>query len=297
MASHSKNIYEVLANRISEYVQAHLDQDIIIDDLAAVMGVSKYHLNRLFQATTGFQLGEFIQRRRLQQAYSLLSAGKCSVIEASLAVGYQSHSAFSRAFLKAFSCKPSEVKLGAECVWKTPNTLKGINKRASDLQPEWVDQPRQLFRGLFGTGFKENSYKSLAESLFKELNTRLRAANVEKISSAPIGVSLESPWQGDQTASRFFIGVAAKNLPANIALDEYTWAQGKWACFKHVGAYNLMWQTISRIYAEWVIPGSIELADDAIVQVYIKNPQTTPETELVTELYFPVKASSYPASA
>lgn len=42
----------------------------MIEVLAAMVGVSKYHLNRLFQATTGFQLGEFIQRRRLQHAYS-----------------------------------------------------------------------------------------------------------------------------------------------------------------------------------------------------------------------------------
>ena len=98
-----------------------------------MVGVSKYHLNRLFQATTGFQLGEFIQRRRLQHAYSLLSAGECSVIDASLAVGYESHSAFSRAFHKAFDCKPNEVRLGTECLWKTPNTLKNISKRDLSL--------------------------------------------------------------------------------------------------------------------------------------------------------------------
>ena len=75
MPNNSKNLYEAFANHISEYVQAHLDQEIVIEDLAAMVGVSKYHLNRLFQGTTGFQLGEFIQRRRLQHAYSLLSAG------------------------------------------------------------------------------------------------------------------------------------------------------------------------------------------------------------------------------
>lgn len=289
MPSHSKNLYEVFANQISEYVQAHLDQDISIEDLAAMVGVSKYHLNRLFQATTGFQLGEFIQRRRLQHAYSLLSAGECSVIDASLAVGYESHSAFSRAFIKAFGCKPNEVKRGAECLWKTPNTLKNISTRDSELQPEILALPARKCFGLYGKGFKNNSFKSLGESLFAELGERLQTIDYADYFSSAVGVALESPWQGDQTASRFFAGILDENLPANLNLDEYLWAEGKWAKFRYTGSYSLMWQTISRIYAEWVIPNGIALKDDAIVQVYLNNPRTTIETELVTELYFPLQ--------
>jgi AraC family transcriptional regulator len=288
MPNNSRNLYEAFANHISEYVQAHLDQEIAIEDLAAMVGVSKYHLNRLFQATTGFQLGEFIQRRRLQHAYSLLSAGECSVIDASLAVGYESHSAFSRAFHKAFDCKPNEVKLGTECLWKTPNTLKNISKRDPGLQPEILELPARKCFGLYGRGFKNNSFKSLGESLFFELSERLQTIDYQDYFSAAVGVALESPWQGDQTASRYFAGVLDENLPDSLGLDEYLWVQGKWARFRYTGAYGLMWQMISRIYAGWVIPEGIRLKDDAIVQVYLNNPKNTPESELMTDLYFPL---------
>lgn len=288
MVSNSKNLYEVFANHISEYVQARLDQEIVIDDLAEKIGVSKYHLNRLFQATTGFQLGEFIQRRRLQKAWALLAAGECSVIDASLAVGYESHSSFSRAFLKAFNCKPSDVKLGTECIWKTPNTLKNISKRDVDLQPDIMELPARKCFGLYGRGFKNNSFKSLGESLFTELGERLQTIHYEDYFSAAVGVALESPWQGDQTASRFFAGVLDENLPENLGLEEYVWAAGKWARFQYTGSYGLMWQTISRIYAGWVIPEAITLKDDAIVQVYRNSPKNTPESELITDVYFPL---------
>jgi AraC family transcriptional regulator len=288
MPNHSKNLYEAFANHISEYVQAHLDQEIIIEDLAAMVGISKYHLNRLFQATTGFQLGEFIQRRRLQHAYSLLSAGEGSVIDVSLAVGYESHSAFSRAFHKAFGCKPNEVKLGTECLWKTPNTLKNISKRDSGLQPEILELPMRKCLGIYGRGFKNSSFKSLGESLFAELDERLQTIHYEDYFSSAIGVALESPWQGDQTASRFFAGILDGNLPDNLRLEEYLWQQGKWARFQYVGSYGLMWQTISRIYAGWVIPEGIRLKDDAIVQVYLNNPKHTPESQLITDVYFPL---------
>lgn len=289
MRNNSKNHYETFANHISEYVQAHLDQEIVIDDLSETIGISKYHLNRLFQATTGFQLGEFIQRRRLQHAYALLSAGECSVIDTSLAIGYESHSAFSRAFLKAFDCKPNEVKLGTECLWKTPNTLKNISKRDLSLQPNIVELPARKCCGLYGQGFKNNSFKSLGESLFAELDERLQAIHYEDYFSLAVGVALESPWQGDQTASRFFAGVLDEALPKSLGLNEYLWAEGTWARFQYTGAYGLMWQMISRIYAGWVIPEGIRLKDDAIVQVYLNNPKHTPESELITELYFPLQ--------
>jgi len=288
MAIKTKNLYEKLANHISEYVQQHLDEGIVIDDLAERIGVSKYHLNRLFQATTGFQLGEFIQRRRLQKAYSLLSTGDFSVIDASVAVGYESHSAFSRAFLKAFACKPSEVKLGAEFIWKTPNTLKNISGRDCHLQPEILNLPIRKCYGFYGTGFKDNSFKSLAESLFSELSTRLQTIDYEDYFSSAVGVALESPWYGDQIKSRFFAGILADYLPQHLELDEYIWSQGKWARFRYTGAYSLMWQFISRVYAGWVIPEGISLKDDAIVQVYLNNPNDTPQAMLATDLYFPL---------
>lgn len=290
MSNNSKNIYENFANQISEYVHNHLDQEIVIDDLSAIVGISKYHLNRLFQAVTGFQLGEFIQRRRLQQAHSLLASGDYSIIQISLAVGYESHSAFSRAFLKAFNCKPSDVKLGTESVWKTPVNLKNTYKCDTLLQPELVELCNQTYRGVYGAGFKDNSFIELAESLLSGLFKRLECAGINEFPSTPIGVSLESPWQGDQTESRFFIGIHNQNLPDNIELDDYMWPQGTWARFQHKGPYNLLWQTISRIYAGWVIPEGIELKDDAIVQIYFDNPKTTSATDLRTDLYFPIKS-------
>lgn len=288
MPNNSKNLYEGFANHISEYVQENLDQEIVIEDLAAMVGVSKYHLNRLFQATTGFQLGEFIQRRRLLHAYSLLAKGNSSVIDVSLAVGYESHSAFSRAFQKAFDCKPNEVKLGTECMWKTPNTLKNISKRDLSLQPDMLELPTRICCGLYGQGFKNNSFKSVGDSLFDELDKRLQTINYDDYFSAAVGVALESPWQGDQTTSRYFAGVLDENLPKSLGLEEYSWAAGNWARFQYTGAYDLMWQMISRIYAGWVIPEGIRLKDDAIVQVYLNNPKNTPAAELLTDLYFPL---------
>jgi AraC family transcriptional regulator len=282
-----------VANQISEYVQAHLDEEIVLDDLALRVGISKFHLNRVFHATTGFQLGEFIQRRRMQTAYALLATDNTSVIEASLAAGYQSHSGFSRAFLSAFGCTPNDVKRGSDCVWRTPNTIKKAQDSVVALLPEILMLPTQHFRGLYGTGFKNSSFVELGNSLSMQLAKVLRDAGLGNLYAAPIGVSLETPWQGDQGKSRFFLGIAAAGLPmtlpsAEFPLAEFIWQQGTWAKFHHQGSYSLMWQTISRVYATWIVPEQIRLRDHNIVQVYLNNPSTTAETDLITAMYFPI---------
>lgn len=189
----NKNNYHQLSDQISDYVQHHLDEVISIDALAEHVQVSKFHLNRIFQLTTGFQLGEFIQRRRLQKAYALLAASNCSVIDASLSVGYESHSSFSRAFLKAFGCKPNEVKLGSVCEWSTPNTLKNTCQLDSELQPEIIQLPEKILYGVYGTGFENNSFQGLSQRLVNALLSRSNESGADYKRQIVVGVSLDSP--------------------------------------------------------------------------------------------------------
>ncbi|MFT6692196.1 MAG: AraC family transcriptional regulator [Colwellia sp.] len=50
-----------------------------------------------------------------------------------------------------------------------------------------------------------------------------------------------------------------------------------------------MWQTISKVYAQWVLANSIKLKDQQIVQLYLNNPMETEPEALKTELYFAVE--------
>lgn len=288
IAARSGQLYAALADDISQYVQAHLDQDISIDSLATRAGVSKFHLNRLFEAVTGFQLGEFIQRRRLQRAYFLLVSGNSSILDVGLTAGYASHSAFSRAFLKAFGYRPSQVKANAVRKWQTPNTIKKPPPRDQRLRPELLALPTRQLRGLYGAGFDKNSFIALGQRLFDGLGGHLDAAGLAGAGMPVIGVSADSPWQGDPEQSRYFLGVDGSDLPERSGLATYEWQAGMWARFHHRGSYASMWQTISRIYAGWIIPEGIRLRDEAIVQVFLNNPKNTPAAERMTALHFPV---------
>ena len=59
-------------NQIAQYVYDNIEENITLDSLSQTFFVSKYHLNRLFFAQIGMNIGEFIQRRRMELAYQLI---------------------------------------------------------------------------------------------------------------------------------------------------------------------------------------------------------------------------------
>jgi AraC family transcriptional regulator len=286
--------YRDLVNYIGQYVHDHVGEPLTIDLIAAKVGVSRYHVNRIFHAATGFLLGEFIQRRRLEQAYTLLSDTRAEIIEVALRVGYESHSAFSRAFLKAFGRNPNEVRRGEAPRFALPQLIKQASR--PDVRPEIVTLERQDLVGLYGQGFQDQSFVALAARLYEQLANELGLTRgFDPAVHRLVGVSLDSPWVGEQEQSRFFAGMLlASNASGSRRLKRYHWPGGQWARFTHTGPYQTMWQTISRIYAGWIVNENIVLRNEAIVQRYLTLPADVPQEQLETHLYFPLETGELP---
>jgi AraC family transcriptional activator of mtrCDE len=81
-----------------------------LDELADVAGASRATLVRLFQKSIGAAPLEFLTDLRLNLARNKLTSSSQSMMEIAAAVGYQSESAFSRAFSRHFGIPPSEAR-------------------------------------------------------------------------------------------------------------------------------------------------------------------------------------------
>src|SRR5436305_14977102 len=91
--------YERRVNRVMDYVQAHLAEDLTLEKLAAVAAFSPFHFHRVFAAITGETLSDFIRRIRLERAASALGLLRdTSVLEIALRYGFSSAATFARAF-------------------------------------------------------------------------------------------------------------------------------------------------------------------------------------------------------
>ena len=103
------------------FIESHYSRDIGLDEIAAVGGVSRFHMSRAFGASTGHSVMGYIRARRLTDAAFTLAKGAPDILAVALDAGYGSHEAFTRAFRDRFGLTPEEVRANGavpqpECV-------------------------------------------------------------------------------------------------------------------------------------------------------------------------------------
>ncbi len=97
-------------SKAKQYVNAHLDEKICLDDVAAHVHVSPYYFCKLFKQSTGMTLTEYVNRRRVEWAKRKLLNPQARVTEIAYDVGYQSLSQFNRSFLKYAGQSPTDYR-------------------------------------------------------------------------------------------------------------------------------------------------------------------------------------------
>lgn len=100
MEPKNRRIQEILS-----YLDNHLEEEISIEDLAQRFYVSKYHMMRLFRQETGTTIHGYLTDKRLLRAREQISQG-IPAAQACFQSGFQSYSAFSRAYGKRFGMTP-----------------------------------------------------------------------------------------------------------------------------------------------------------------------------------------------
>lgn len=95
--------------RVRDYVHAHLSEEITLEALAALVHLSPYHFARKFKAATGLPPYQYVLQCRVEQAKTLLVAGKHSISEVAQAVGFASQSHLTRHIKNAFGVTPGAL--------------------------------------------------------------------------------------------------------------------------------------------------------------------------------------------
>lgn len=132
------------------FVESHYSRDIGLDEIAAIGGVSRFHMSRAFGAATGHSVMGYVRARRLTDAALSLSKGAPDILAVALDAGYGSHEAFTRAFRDRFGQTPEEVRANgtvpqSECL----EHLKMDETFVENLAPSrFVDGDPLLIAGL-----------------------------------------------------------------------------------------------------------------------------------------------------
>ncbi|WP_170234958.1 AraC family transcriptional regulator [Croceicoccus sediminis] len=96
--------------RVQEFVEARMDRNISLDDLAEIAGVSKSHFLRLFRNRTGQTPYAYLTERRLQHAADLLAQSGLPIGEISARCGFNSQAHFAQVFRARHGITPREYR-------------------------------------------------------------------------------------------------------------------------------------------------------------------------------------------
>lgn len=100
--------HTMAVQRMQDYIEAHLEEEITLADLAKESLFSPWYSYRLFHAMTGLTPTGYIRKLRLSKSARQLKNTDCRIADVAFALGFGSVDGYQRAFRKEFGCNPSE---------------------------------------------------------------------------------------------------------------------------------------------------------------------------------------------
>jgi AraC-like DNA-binding protein len=96
--------------RAADYIRQNLGERIHLDDVAASVGLSKRHLQRLFRKFIRMTIQQFIIHSRVHAAANELTQSERPMAEIALMFGFSDQSAFSNTFHRIIGMPPREYR-------------------------------------------------------------------------------------------------------------------------------------------------------------------------------------------
>jgi len=95
---------------IRELVDAKLEDDLSLDEMAQSVGLSTAHFARMFRKSTGQTPHQFVFRQRIERAKAMLRARDVRVLDVALACGFKTQQHFAQAFRGVWGVSPTEYR-------------------------------------------------------------------------------------------------------------------------------------------------------------------------------------------
>ncbi len=96
-------------SRVCEYLQDCYNENVSLEHLASVAGLSAFHLSRVFKKEIGVPPHTYQLQVRLKKATDLIASGK-PLAETALETGFCDQSHFQKAFKRKFGISPGQYK-------------------------------------------------------------------------------------------------------------------------------------------------------------------------------------------
>lgn len=272
-----------------DYIEENLDNEISYEKAAKIACCSVNHYQRMFSYISNTTLAEYIRRRRLTKAaYELQNSG-ISVIDVAAKYGYNSPTAFTRAFSNMHGVTPTEAKKKGTKLKSFPRisfkiTVRGeceLNYRIEEKGEFRIVGIRETIANDGKTNFERIPLmwqEARENGKIKEL-----LANCSKNPGGMMGVCANLR----EESFDYYIAIPS-NDKSQEGMLELIVKKGMWVIFECVGLSSIQ-PTWKRIFSEWFPSSGYECSGDAEIEWY-PDVDSSPEY-YVTEIWIPIVKS------
>jgi AraC family transcriptional regulator len=96
--------------RVMEYLHARLDEDLRLEELAAIVGLTPHHFAQAFKSTIGEPPHRYVVARRVARAQKLLANSSASIAEIAVELGFANQSHLTHHFRRILGVTPSRFR-------------------------------------------------------------------------------------------------------------------------------------------------------------------------------------------
>ncbi|WP_432664281.1 AraC family transcriptional regulator [Wukongibacter baidiensis] len=199
----SRQIYISKINKVQDYIEKHLDEELNVGQLAEIAAFSSFHFQRIYRQITGESLYSYIKRLRLEKAtFLLLGNKKKSIQDIALSLGFSNQASFAKAFKEKYGVSASKFRLFNES--GNMETIDCINQKDVSTNGKVYDSKISYTRPI------ELSVKSVEET---------KVVYIRHV----------GPYKGD---SNLFEGLFSK-LYSYVSSKNYIRNDSKWFAVYH----------------------------------------------------------------
>lgn len=298
------NDYAQRIRRVLDHIQDHLDEELALEDLAALACFSMSHFHRVFKGMLGEGVKEHVRRLRLERAAQRLLYTGRSVTELCFEAGYETPDTFSRAFKAMFGLPPSEFRAAPGRPW--PPSPSGIHYQEGANAPggPFSEEDGQARRRICAMDVSIRKEGPLRVLCVRHVGSYMECGKAWGVlcgwagpkgllhpGMAVLGMCYDDPAVTPPEKIRYD---ACLVVGPDVELDEAARAQGlclrdlpggEFAVTLHKGPYEGLYGCYEALFGQWLPQSGRTAVEEASREFYLNDPETTPPEELLTEIH------------
>ncbi|OPJ55193.1 AraC family transcriptional regulator [Clostridium oryzae] len=265
-----------------DYIEKNLEGEIKYEKAAQIACCSTYHFQRMFSYIAGVHISEYIRRRRLTRAALDLQSGD-KVLEVALRYGYESPTAFNRAFQNIHGITPSAAQKEGISLKAYPRisfkiTVKGVSEMEFRIENKGKFRIVGLKTALANS--IEQNFKEVPQFWQKVSQNGDLAKIAALINREPFGVLGVSACLESLKQWEYYIA-APSDAEVPLGMEEYIVPACTWAIFPgESDSPKAIQELEKRIVTEWLPSSGYEYANAPDVEVYLSPDPSHPKYEV-----------------